>query len=199
MRQAAVDDAALLGFSGADVIGALNARGPAQFTWQTGETTTVTVHATAVAASASVDAPPPYQGHCQPSVSVEAQLHVFSADGRLDATIPTTLVGLGPDRELEVVFPADARFEFARPTPLPIPEAWSDPSRPTEAVAFSFHADSPGALSPYCLPGEPVSDDPALSCNRYSGLVRFVAYDPAAPIEGPSTIVNNPVGWWTWP
>ena len=96
------------------------------------------------------------------------------------------------------MFPVDASFRLVRPTTLPIPASWFSPARPYEQVSVQFHIDGPGVLSPYCLPGEPVSDSPGPSCNRYSGLIRFVAYNPDAPVEGPRATMEAPIGWWTW-
>lgn len=196
-RPVALDDRADLGYSGADVIAMVNARAPALLTWQDGTTTQVTLHATG--GTAQVDTAPPYQGYCQPALTVDdAQLRFTTEDGRLDLTIPTPLAGLGQDGTLDVVFPVDATSAFTRPTPLPIPEAWSSPDRPAESVGFRFHVGRAGIGSPYCLAGEAVASDPSEVCNGFDGTIVFVAHDPTAPVEAPGPEFHAAVGWWTW-
>src|SRR5687768_14755191 len=69
-----LDDAAQLGFSGADLIAAVNARRPGALTWHDGATTSITVQATPTSDTAMVYAPPPNEGYCSPNIDVDADL-----------------------------------------------------------------------------------------------------------------------------
>lgn len=198
---AAIDDRSQLGFSGTDVIDRLDARPPGTLTWHDGGTTQIHLDVVARDLLARVSAPPPNQGYCSPTIHAGAMLHVRTDDGRIDSTIATTLVALGHDGAIEVIFPGGAGLPFTEVDDLAIPASWHAAHRPNESLDLRFAVMGTGDLSPYCVVDEVVSDDPDARCNTYAGSIDFWASAdiPDHHNPPPDPYFTAAVGWWTWP
>ncbi|HKO92036.1 MAG TPA: hypothetical protein VJU61_12825 [Polyangiaceae bacterium] len=121
-----------------------------------------------------VHAPPRGQGHCVPFRHFPIQLRIESADGRLAEDVASELVATGYDGNIESIWLSEARLPLDElQGGLEVPSDWLIAGHTERRLDFETAWVAPAALNPFCAPWDVPSTDALVTCNVYTGVVRF--------------------------